>query len=318
MNLADLLIIGLLLYGAYAGYYRGLPIVAADAAGFFISTILAALSYRQFAPFVGEWFRLIPSFADVVSFSLIFVLTELVYALSVHHLLKKLPHHLHSHRLSQWSGAVLSTVKMALVVAIGLIIYTGLPIDAPWKSAVANAKTAKLLMHLSGNLERQVNRVVGSSITDTLNFFTVRTTSSESIDLGFKTTAVKTAPNVEAAMLGLINHERTSRGLKPLVANEEAREVARAHSRDMFARGYFSHINPDGKDPFDRMEAGGVKYRAAGENLALAPTLELAHNGLMNSPGHRANILSPDFGTVGIGVIDGGRYGLMFTQNFTN
>jgi uncharacterized protein YkwD len=318
MNLVDVLIVMLLGYGAYAGYYRGLPIVAADSAGFFLSTVLAALTYKQFAPVVGEWLRLIPSFSNVVSFSLIFVLTELIYAISVHHLLKKLPHHLHFHRLSQWSGALLSAAKTALIITIVLIIYTGLPVGAPWKGSVANAVTSKVLLRLGGNLERQVNRIVGSSITDTLNFFTVRTTSNESVDLGFKTTAVKTAPNIEIAMLGLINQERASRGLKTLTMNEKAREVARTHSRDMFARGYFSHINPDGLDPFDRMEAGGVSYRAAGENLALAPSLELAHNGLMNSPGHKANILSPDFGAVGIGVIDGGRYGLMFTQNFTD
>jgi uncharacterized protein YkwD len=52
--------------------------------------------------------------------------------------------------------------------------------------------------------------------------------------------------------------------------------------------------------------------------LAYAASVDLAHNGLMRSPGHRANILSADFGQVGIGVIDGGIYGKMFTQEFTN
>jgi uncharacterized protein YkwD len=55
-----------------------------------------------------------------------------------------------------------------------------------------------------------------------------------------------------------------------------------------------------------------------GENLAYAPNLELAHTGLMNSEGHRANILSPDFNKVGIGIEDGGVYGLMVTQVFSN
>jgi uncharacterized protein YkwD len=86
----------------------------------------------------------------------------------------------------------------------------------------------------------------------------------------------------------------------------------------MFARGYFSHISPEGKSPFDRMKAGGVSFGSAGENLALAPTLELAHQGLMNSPGHRANILSPKYKTVGIGIINGGPYGLMVTQDFSD
>ena len=72
------------------------------------------------------------------------------------------------------------------------------------------------------------------------------------------------------------------------------------------------------KDPFDRIRESNVQFKTAGENLALAPTLSIAHNGLMNSPGHRANILRPQFGRVGIGVLDSRRHGLMITQNFRN
>ena len=94
--------------------------------------------------------------------------------------------------------------------------------------------------------------------------------------------------------------------------------VARKHSGDMFARGYFAHDTLEGRSPFDRMKADGVSFQAAGENLALAPSLQVAHNGLMNSPGHRANILGKDFGRAGIGILDGGMRGLMVTQNFRN
>jgi uncharacterized protein YkwD len=95
-------------------------------------------------------------------------------------------------------------------------------------------------------------------------------------------------------------------------------EVARAHSRDMFARGYFSHVSPDGGKLSERIRQRELRYLLAGENLALAPTLPMAHQGLMNSPGHRANILRPHFGRLGIGVLDGGAHGLMVTQNFRN
>ena len=86
----------------------------------------------------------------------------------------------------------------------------------------------------------------------------------------------------------------------------------------MFARGYFAHMTPEGKDPFARMKEAGITFTNAGENLALAQTLAIAHNGLMNSPGHRANILRPQFGRVGIGILDGGVYGLMISQEFRN
>jgi uncharacterized protein YkwD len=66
------------------------------------------------------------------------------------------------------------------------------------------------------------------------------------------------------------------------------------------------------------MRRDGVRFITAGENLALAPTLRIAHRGLMNSPGHRANIMNPSFGRVGIGILEGGSHGLMITQNFRN
>ncbi|KKR60955.1 MAG: hypothetical protein UT99_C0004G0001, partial [Candidatus Curtissbacteria bacterium GW2011_GWA2_40_31] len=89
-------------------------------------------------------------------------------------------------------------------------------------------------------------------------------------------------------------------------------------SKDMFKRGYFSHYSPEGKDVGDRLEDSSINYSLAGENLALAPDVIRAHNGLMNSEGHRRNILDPAFSKIGIGAIDGGVYGKMFTQVFTN
>jgi uncharacterized protein YkwD len=119
-------------------------------------------------------------------------------------------------------------------------------------------------------------------------------------------------------MLELINEERRKEGLNELEWDPEILRVARAHSADMFARGYFSHVSPEGKTPSDRIRAGKVRFLTAGENLALGPTLSICHTGLMNSPGHRANILHRAYGRVGIGILDGGRHGLMITQNFRN
>ena len=124
--------------------------------------------------------------------------------------------------------------------------------------------------------------------------------------------------DLEAKMLVLVNEERQKVGLKALKADPEMLVVAREHSKDMFARGYFSHETPEGLSPFDRMKKAKVRYFAAGENLALGQTLNICHRGLMNSPGHRKNILNPAYGRVGIAVLDGGLYGLMITQNFRN
>jgi uncharacterized protein YkwD len=86
----------------------------------------------------------------------------------------------------------------------------------------------------------------------------------------------------------------------------------------MFENGYFSHISLQGEDVGDRLGKAGVLYLVAGENLAFAPSLEIAHDGLMQSPGHRENILDEEFNRVGIGVIDAGSQGKMFVQVFTD
>jgi uncharacterized protein YkwD len=119
-------------------------------------------------------------------------------------------------------------------------------------------------------------------------------------------------------MLDMINKERQKAGVKPLQMDPQLVPLARAQSDDMFKRGYFAHVNPDGKDPFVRMKEAGIQFQAAGENLALAQTVEIAHRNLMNSPGHRANILNPAYNRVGIGIMDGGFHGLMFSQEFRN
>lgn len=120
----------------------------------------------------------------------------------------------------------------------------------------------------------------------------------------------------EQKMLNLVNQERTKVGLAPLKVHAELVKLARLKSQDMITNKYFSHQSPRYGSPFDMMKSAGVSYTRAGENLAGASTVESAHTNLMNSPGHRANILNQDFTHIGIGIIDGGQYGKMFTQMF--
>ena len=122
----------------------------------------------------------------------------------------------------------------------------------------------------------------------------------------------------EKRMLGLVNEARRQNGLQPLVMDAQLQAAARAHSLDMYKRRYFSHITPDGKTPFQRLRAMHISFLAAGENIALAPSVDPAEESLMTSPEHRANILSPDYLRVGIGVLSAAGYEEMFTQEFAD
>ena len=120
-------------------------------------------------------------------------------------------------------------------------------------------------------------------------------------------------------VLELVNEERAKEGLGPLKLDEDLCAVAQMHCEDMVKRDFFDHINPDGKSPFDRMKDYGISYMAAGENIACGQrSPEEVVDSWMNSPGHRANILSKAFGKIGIGYAEGGTYGTYWAQCFTN
>jgi uncharacterized protein YkwD len=200
---------------------------------------------------------------------------------------------------------------------VSLIVLT-LPL---FDGVTASARDSAIASRLSAPaewLEARLAPIFDPAVRRTLQALTVQPESRTMVPLRFKVASPMVRTDLEARMLDMVNAERATQGLKPLKPDPELAEVARAHSRDMLARGYFSHVTPDGKDPFDRMRQANVRFLAAGENLALARTLAGAHQGLMNSPGHRANMLRPQFGRLGVGVLDGGRYGLMITQNFRN
>ena len=117
--------------------------------------------------------------------------------------------------------------------------------------------------------------------------------------------------------LDLVNNSRSGKGLPRLDPGPALNDAAQGHSVDMMKRDYYSHVTPDGKTPHDRfLEAGGSRWEVSGENIARctgcdAPPdmarVEAFHDGWMQSPDHRANILSQDFDRMGFGIAGQGR-----------
>lgn len=120
----------------------------------------------------------------------------------------------------------------------------------------------------------------------------------------------------EREMLNLLNEERKSRGLEPLQVHLELTKIAKLKSKDLVELNYFSHQSPTYGSPFEMMKDFGISYLYAAENLAGADNVSLAHNNLMNSPGHKANILNPNYTHIGIGIIASDKYGQIYTQMF--
>ena len=117
------------------------------------------------------------------------------------------------------------------------------------------------------------------------------------------------ASDYETAVVALVNEQRAAYGLKPLALSAELCEKARLKSQDMAANRYFSHTSPTYGSPFDMMRSLGISYNTAGENIAMGyATPQAVANAWMNSEGHRANILSAKYTTIGVGYIASGNY----------
>lgn len=128
----------------------------------------------------------------------------------------------------------------------------------------------------------------------------------------------KLAQSYERQIFDLTNVERQKRGLTPFSWNDRLAEVARNHSDDMSANGYFAHENKQGQSPWERADAAGIKYSSFGENIAAGQTNAIyAYHGWLNSPGHRQNLLGK-LQLLGVGVGFGGSMSIYYTQNFMN
>lgn len=129
-------------------------------------------------------------------------------------------------------------------------------------------------------------------------------------------------------MLELINADRinpandpeTGGRARPLKWDPKLAQAALVHSEDMAARHYFSHIDPNGQSPVERFYYAGIRWTSMGENIAKDPTVVRAEEAFMSEPrfqpNHRANILSPKFNHVGIGIVRGPDGLLYVTQDF--
>lgn len=139
---------------------------------------------------------------------------------------------------------------------------------------------------------------------------------------GVVTSEANFEAKVEQLIFNRVNAERAKAGMSQLSYNSSMEKYARIKSKDMGDRGYFDHKNPEGQLITTQMAKDGVSYRAWGENIAyIGGTSDL--NALadqfmtnwMNSSGHRANILSSNFTSIGVGVYkSGNRY--YATQEF--
>lgn len=292
-----------------------------DLLGFIFSFILSIKTYNLFSKFFVANFSLTKGLSNVFGFAVAWLSAEIIFFILVKLLLKKIPINVFKSKINIILGFIPAIFQAALLFSLIVTLIISLPVRGDVKADILNSKSGPILVNFSQKIESNLRSVFNETIIETLNFLTIKQNSEEKVNLQFKLSKkdLKIDPASETAMFDLINNERQSRRIRPLTFSEQLTEAAREYGEEMFINGFFSHYSEvDNSPPSQRLDRKKIDYLVTGENLAYAPDVQIAHNGLMNSQGHRENILSPEYGKVGIGVIDGGIFGKIFVQEFTN
>jgi uncharacterized protein YkwD len=323
VNWIDALIIVVVIVYAIEGYGAGFLNSLYDFLSFALSFVSGFIFYGLVAKLILSLFKIPQGFANVIGFFLVAFVLEIILSI----ILKKiLPEDRDTGGenktkmmvISKAFGIFPSVFSSLIIISFILTIITTLPLSMFLKNAVSSSSVGNVLVANTQGMAKDVNAIFGKAINDSLSFLTVEPQSNQTVSLNFKTNKTKIDAVSENKMLDLVNYERKKTGLLELEFAYDLQKAARFHCEDMLRNGYFSHNSLDGYSPFDRMAQFDINYTFAGENLAFAPNVELAMKGLMQSKGHRENILSKDFGKLGIGVIDAGIYGQMYCQEFTD
>ncbi len=319
----DWLIIGVLIFYAIEGYSLGALASFLELVKFIASFAIALKFYSITGLLILRFFAIPSGIANAIAFFVTALAAELILKLIeglvidyVYKIkLKKLPI---LKVMDNFIGIIFSVISGVIFIMFLLTLIAALPVSPFLKNSVSNAEIGGVLLSKSAGFEKTIDGVFGGAAHETLNFLTVEPKSNSIVTLGFTYKKGTIDTQSEGQMLAMVNAERAKVGAVALTMDPNLQVVARAHARDMLERGYFSHYTPEGLSPFDRMAAAHITYTYAGENLAFSPNVTLSMQGLMNSPGHRENILNPHFGKIGVGVIDAGFYGQMFVQEFTD
>jgi len=319
-NWIDILLIVLIVYAGIDGWRRGVLTLIATCISFLVS-LWFSVRYNAIAGhFLMSTFGLTRVWTTVLGYAAVGVVSYVCIEVIMLSIFSKLPDRIIKSPVNSVIGSVVSCINMLIFSAFVLLLILALPLRGTVRQDIRNAHIARQLVVLAENYGGQVTSSLEEFAHTATKFLTVEPGSQESINIDVPENLQDLQTNYqdEQYMVKMVNTERARRNITELQTDDSLSVLAREKSKDMFVRRYFSHYDPDVKDASDRADASGIRYGVIGENLAYAPDVLTAHTGLMESQGHKENILEERFHRIGIGIVDAGIYGKMFTQIFTD
>lgn len=317
MNWVDAAIIGIVVVYALTGLRRGFLGGGAEVVSIALGLVVALALFKPIGLSLATARHWRPGIAQGATFVVLWVASQILLSLVARLWLRRLPEETLKGRANRAWGILPAAVK-GLVAAALFVTVLSFTRSGSASEDVTTSHLGPPMVDAVITFEKAAYNTFGDALREVQESYGPGGEVDGSRDLSFRTTDAEPDPEAEARMLEMVNAERARNGLSPLMADEALRGIARQHSLDMLAKGYFAHNTPAGVTPFDRMRKARVPFRRAGENLALALTLETAHDRLMRSKGHRDNILDGEYAKVGIGAMRTKVRGTMYTQDFTD
>jgi uncharacterized membrane protein required for colicin V production len=317
-------LLGLYFAGLFVrGWVRGFAREAMDLIGLILGIALAFRFSGLVGDGLSDWLGISPEMGRLVGGIAIFLLVGVGASVGAHYLQRvfTMPGLVLSNRLLG-GGLALAWALFVAMLLLSLLVVIPLP-DAVGER-IDESNVAHALTNPDSFPQRMFHTVAGDRVLEALLNLDQLVGREKVILEEDETLSIPSAdpgdlrPDEKAAaeIFELVNRDRIEAGLDPLAWSVPLSTVGDGHATEMYVDGYFSHTSPITGTIGDRMADAGIPYRLVGENLALAATSRTVHEGLMDSPGHRANILGDGFTRVGIGVIRG-PHGLMVVQVFS-
>jgi uncharacterized protein YkwD len=318
-SLIDAAILLLLLAAVWGGYRSGFIATTYGLATWIVSFAAAVVFQGQAAQLV-ERLGVHPATARPIGFIVVLVLVESLFSIAGFLALTPVVRAVHRVRglatADRIGGIFPAAARALFVIGIVLAALVVSPVSSDVKATVESSRIARALIDQISGLQPTLAKLSGQ-LGETVPLFVTKLGEDQTETLDLPSDLQLSAdPVAERQMFDLVNEERAAAGLRLLAWDDRLVPVARQHSEEMFELKYFSHQSPVSGSPFDRLRTAGITYTRAGENLAYAQSVSVAHRGLMQSQGHRENILRPEFTRMAVGVISAGPYGRMFTQLF--
>jgi uncharacterized protein YkwD/uncharacterized membrane protein required for colicin V production len=319
----DAILVALLILVAVRGWFRGLVREAMDLLGLVLGIILAFRFGSAVGGLIEGMSGISADAARLIGGAILLAATGVAAAL-IARVVGPRVRWPGLNLIDRAGGATLALGWGAFAAVVLLSLAVILPMPAAVGRQLDGSAFTRFLTDPAGAPQRVFRGLAGDRVVEALLNLHELVGERRLIVEGDESVALTPADagdlqHDEAAateVFDLLNRARVDAGVDPLAWSPALALVAQGHAVEMYLEGYFSHRSPTTGTVGDRLEAAGITYLVAGENLALAATVTEVHTGLMESPGHRENMLRPEFRRVGVGVVSG-PLGLMTVEVFT-